>query len=39
MARNKLRQEIEQAIVKGIQRNAERVFDISQSTQKCYVPV
>lgn len=27
------------AIVKGIKRNAERIFDISQNTEGCYVPV
>jgi len=26
-------------IVKGIQRNAERIFDISQNTEGCFVPV
>jgi hypothetical protein len=27
------------AITKGIKRNAERIFDISQNTEGCYVPV
>ena len=27
------------AIVKGIKRNAERIFDISQNTEGCFVPV
>ena len=35
----KLKQQIREAIITGIRRNGERIFNISQSTQQCFVPV
>lgn len=35
----KLYDEIKKVIVKGIQRNGDRIFSISQDTAGCYVPV
>lgn len=34
-----VKKSIRDLIIKGVQRNADRIFDISQSTQACYVPV
>lgn len=36
---NNLKQQIHNAIISGIVRNAERSFDTSQATEKCFVPV
>ena len=38
MVTRKLKEQIKEAVIKGIQRNADRIFDISQSTAECYVP-
>ena len=34
-----IRKAVKNAIIKGIQRNGERIFSTSQSTESCYVPV
>ena len=39
MNTNDINRLITDAIVKGIKRNAERIFDISQNTDGCFVPV
>ena len=39
MAKTKIRKKIEDAVIRGIRRNAERIFNLSQSTSSCYVPI
>ena len=39
MAKTKLKKQIEEAVIRGIRRNAERIFNLSQDTASCYVPV
>ena len=38
MVNKKLIAQINKAVVKGIQRNVNRIFDLSQDTQACYIP-
>jgi hypothetical protein len=37
--RKELRQDVLEALIKGVRRNGERIFDISQNTEDGYVPV
>lgn len=36
---NDLRKQIFEAIVRGVQRNGERIFSTSMQTDQCFVPV
>lgn len=38
-SQKQLESKLRKAIIKGLQRNGDRIFDVSQRTEECYVPV